>query len=161
MRNTDWFTRYLVLGLCGPLIFLNIWLMGQVFHFFEQVITITALSAILALLLNYPVQWLTQIHIKRPWAIFVVGSLAITLVVMVALALLPLVLNQAIELLEAIPRWLSDSSDQIRMLDDLASSRRWPIDFSQVTNQLQGLIQSLLEWLPQLAIGTLGRILMR
>ena len=158
MRNNDWFMRYLVLGLCGPLIFLNVWLMGQVYHFFEQVISITALSAILALLLNYPVQWLTKINIRRQWAIFVVASLAITLLVMVALAVVPLVLNQAIELLEAIPQWLSESSDQITMLDELAKTRRWPIDFSQVTSQLQGLIQSLLEWLPELAVSTLGRI---
>ena len=93
IRNTDWFMRYLVLGLCGPLIFLNIWLMGQVYHFFEQVISITALSSILALLLNYPVQWLTKINIRRQWAIFIVAGLAITILVMLALAVVPLVIN--------------------------------------------------------------------
>lgn len=150
--------RYLLIGLCGPLLFLNIWLMGQTFHFFEQVITITALSAILALLLNYPVQWLEKISIRRNLAILVVAVIAISVMVMITITVVPLLLNQAIELLEDIPQWLSDSSDQINSLDQFAKSRRWPIDLNQVTIQLQRLIQSLLEWLPKLAIGTLGRL---
>ena len=132
--------------------------MGQSFQFFEQVITITVLSAIFALLLNYPVHWLEQIRIKRQVAIFLVGFVAIALVVMVALSVIPLLINQAVELLEDIPQWLSDSSDQITMLDQFAKSQRWPIDVTQVTVQVQRLIEVVLEWLPEFAIGTLGRI---
>ena len=158
MKINDWFMRYLLLGLAGPLLFLNFWLMGQTFIFFEQVITITVLSAIFALLLNYPVRWLERLRVKRVLAIFIVGFVAIAVVVTIAVSVIPLVINQAVELLEDIPQWLSDSSDQISTLDQFAKAQRWPININQVTSQVQRLIELVLEWLPEFAFGTLGRI---
>ncbi len=162
MKTTDWFLRYLLLALCGPLLFLNVWVMGQAFRFFEQAITITVLSAIFALLLNYPVRWLEKARMKRELAIFLVGCVATTLVVMVALAVIPLLIKQTTELLQAIPDWLSSSSDQIGMLDEFAKSRNWSIDVNQVTTQMttqiERVVQVVLDWLPEFALGTLGRI---
>lgn len=158
MRNIDWFLRYLLIALVGPLIYLNIWLMGQTFRFFEQFITITALSAIFALLLNYPIRWLEKARIRRQIAILVVGMVAISVLGMVAITVVPLLIQQAIELLGDIPQWLSDSRDQINTLDQFAKTRRWPINLNQVTVQIERFIQTVLEWLPELAFGTLGRI---
>jgi predicted PurR-regulated permease PerM len=158
MRNIDWFLRYLLIALVGPLIYLNIWLMGQTFRFFEQFITITALSAIFALLLNYPIQWLEKAQIRRQIGILAVGMVAISVLGMVAITVVPLLIQQAIELLGDIPQWLSDSRDQINMLDQFAKTRRWPINLNQVTVQIERFIQAVLEWLPEFAFGTLGRI---
>lgn len=158
MRNIDWFLRYLLIALVGPLIYLNIWLMGQTFRFFEQFITITALSAIFALLLNYPIRWLEKARIRRQIAILVVGMVAISVLGMVAITVVPLLIQQAIELLGDIPQWLSDSRDQINTLDQFAKTRRWPINLNQVTVQIERFIQTVLEWLPEFAFGTLGRI---
>lgn len=158
MRQSDWFIRYLSLGLSGPLIYLNVWLLGQSFKFFEQVITITALAAILALLLNYPVQWLQHRGVRRSLGIFFVAIVALSLLVLTGVAVIPSVINQATELLQAIPQWLADSSEPMNAFNEFAKERRLPIDVVQVTNQLERLINTVLELLPQLAVSTLGRV---
>lgn len=158
MRQTDWMIRYLLLGLWGPLIYLNLWLLGQVFNFFEQVITITTLAAILSLLLNYPVQWLGRAGVRRNIAILLVAVLAFSLLVLIGVAIIPSVINQATELLQAIPQWLADSNKPMSAFNQFAQNRRLPIDVEQVKLQLERGIQLMLELLPEFAISTLGRL---
>lgn len=157
-RHLDRVIQYLFWGLLGPLIFLNIWLLGQLFRFFEHVVTVSALAAILALLLNYPVQWLGYFKIRRSLAIAMVALTALTLLILLGIAVVPSLVNQATDLLQQIPKWLTDSQDQIDQLAAFTRNRRLPIDLNQVTKQLETFIQTVLNRLPDLAIGTLGRL---
>jgi len=53
MRRSTYFQRLVIFGLSGPIVALNIWLLSQAFRYFEHLITVLTVAAILAFLLNY------------------------------------------------------------------------------------------------------------
>lgn len=56
MRRSANLQRLLILGLSGPIIALNIWVLSQIFRYFEHLFAVLTIAAILAFLLNYAVQ---------------------------------------------------------------------------------------------------------
>ena len=55
-RSTRDLKRLLYFGLLFPLVALNVWMFGMVLTYFQQLVTLLIVSAILAFLLDYPVQ---------------------------------------------------------------------------------------------------------
>jgi predicted PurR-regulated permease PerM len=155
----DLYRRYLVWGVSGPLIFLNFWVLGQLFAYFEQFITILVTASILGLLLSYPVRALEKRRVGRLIAILLVLVLVVATVVLLGVTVIPLVLDQANQLLDALPEWLDRTKQQLLWLQEFAQQRRVNIDFNQLAIQLEKLAQTMVTGLPGLAIGTLGRLL--
>src|SRR5919199_5687276 len=125
--------RLLILGLSGPLLALNIWILSQVFGYFQQLITVLVVSAILAFLLNYPVRILVRFYRSRSQAVIVVLLLALTLLVILGITLVPILINQTAELLNKIPDWLEASNANLDRLHAWTKQRDLPIDFKAVT----------------------------
>lgn len=158
MRRADLTRRYLLLGFSGPVIVLNLWLLGLVFHYFEQLITILVTAAILSLLLNYLVQLFERVRLSRLQAVLMVLFITLVALVLMGLTLIPMVLQQATQLLEGLPEWLNDASTRLLWLERLSQNRMLPFRLDQLTAQAEQQIQTLLGLLPGLAVGTLGKL---
>lgn len=159
MRPRSYLTRdFLILGLSGPVIVLNLWILAQIFRYFEQLITILAIAAILALLLSYVVRLLEKLFCSRLQAVILVCLVFLSLLGVLGLTLIPVVLEQATQLLQVLPAWLDASNQNLRGLSEFIDKRNFPLNLNQITHQLEAQIQILLGLLPGLAIGTLGRL---
>jgi len=163
MRLSPYVQRLLLLGLSGPLLALNIWLLSQFFRYFEHLITVLIVSAILAFLLNYPVRSLVRFYRSRSQAVIVVLLLALTILVILGITLVPILINQTAELLNKIPDWLEASNTNLDRLHAWTKQRNLPIDFKGVTSRLNANIESQVQVLATqvlgFALGTLSGLL--
>lgn len=159
MRRSASLQRLLIYGLSGPIIALNIWLLSVFFRYFQHPITILSIAAILAFLLNYAVKFFERIALNRPQAVIIVLLVTLTLLVILGVTLVPVVIDQTIQLLNKIPDWLTASQANLEYFEDLAKKRRLPIDLRVVTNQINANIQSLVQQLASGAVGFAGTVL--
>lgn len=118
------------------LLFALAWAIVQVLAYFETVLVIFIFAAILAFLLNYPVQW-----IKR----FLPHWVAVTLVFLSSLLLLGglivtlglAVISQAQQLLEQAPQLINFAIELLDDLQSLLTDWNFNVDFSTVEAQLR------------------------
>lgn len=163
MRRSANLQRLFILGLMGPIVALNLWVLSQIFRYFEHLITLLTIAAILAFLLNYPVQFFERIKITRTQAVIVVLFLTMALLLVLGLTLVPAVVDQTSQLLNKLPEWLQASQQNLDDLDRWARVRRFPVDLkgfstrlnTNIENQLQALATQALG----LAVGTLTGVL--
>jgi len=153
MRRSASLQRLLIYGLSGPVIALNVWLLSVLFSYFQHPITILSAAAILAFLLNYPVKFFERARITRTQAVIIVLLATLTLLFILGVTLVPLVIDQTIQLLNNIPDWLSASQANLEQFEKFAKQRRLPLDLSIVSNQINANIQN---WVQQLASGAVG-----
>ncbi len=161
MRMRHWASlkNLLVYGLSAPIIALNVGLLSVIFHYFRHPLTILSIAAILAFLLNYPVRFLERGRISREWAVTIVLLLTLTLLILIGITLVPLVINQTIQLTDRIPDWLNSFQDQLEQLQEIAKKRRLPlINFRILANQTNASIENLLKELPLGAVGFAGTL---
>lgn len=153
MRRSASFQRLLIFGLSGPIVALNIWLLSQAFRYFEHLITVLAVAAILAFLLNYLVQFFERGRITRTQAVIVVLFVSLTFLVFVGLILVPLITDQLVQLLKGIPGWLERSQDTLEWLDNSARARRLPLDLQGFSSRVNARIESQVQALAGQAVG--------
>lgn len=155
--------RLLILGLIGPIAALNIWLLGQVLYYFEHLVTVLIVSAILAFLLNYPVRWFERIRIKRTGAVVIVLLSTVTVFSVLALTLVPILLDQTNQLLIKIPGWLEASRQNLDFWDEWARQRNLPVDLrgfgGKLSLQIESQIQAYASQALGLAIGTVSGLI--
>lgn len=159
MRRSASLQRFLIYGLSGPIIALNVWLLSVLFHYFQHPITILSTAAILAFLLNYPVKFFKRARITHTQAVIIVLLVTLTLLVILGVTLVPLVIDQTIQLLNKIPDWLTASQRNLLQFEELAKQRRLPLDLKIVTSQINTNIQSLVQQLASGAVGFAGTLL--
>lgn len=159
MHRSAYFQRLLIIGLSGPLVALNLWILIQVFVYFQHLITVLLVSAILAFLLNYPVQFLARFYRSRSQAVIVVLLVTLTLFLILGLTLVPLLTQQTAELLKNIPAWLQASNANLERWENWAKVRDLPLDLKgfsgRVSANIEGQVQILATKVPGFAIGTL------
>lgn len=153
MRRWTSLQNLVIYGLSGPIIALNVWLLSELFKYFRNPITILSIAAILAFLLNYPVKFLQKIRFSRPQAIIIVLLLSLAIVIVVGITLVPIVIDQTIQLLNQIPDWLTSSQDNLEDLQALVKKRRLPIDLNVVSSQINANIEKLVQTLASAAVG--------
>jgi predicted PurR-regulated permease PerM len=157
-RSTD-LQRLLVLGLSGPIAVLNIWLLAQIFNYFDHLFTVLTVAAILAFLLNYPVKWIERARINRTGAVVIVLLLAVAILVFLTLTLMPILIKQTVQLLDKIPAWLEASRQNFDAWDNFAKAKSFPIDLrgfgGRISTQLENQVQGLATQALSLALGTL------
>jgi len=159
MRRFSSLQTLLIYGLSGPIIALNIWLLSVLFHFFQNPITILSIAAILAFLLNYPVKLFERVRITRIQAVIIVLVLTLTLFIVLGVTLVPLLIDQTIQLLNKIPDWLTTSQANLDHLESWAKQRRLAIDLKLVTNQINANIQTLVQQIASGVVGFAGTLL--
>jgi len=149
----------LIYGLSAPIIALNVGLLSVIFDYFRRPLTILSIAAILAFLLNYPVSFLERGRISRQWAVTLVLLLTLILMTLIGITLVPLVINQTIQLADKIPDWLSSFRDQLEQVQEIAKRRSLPqIDVKILFNQINASIENLLKDLPLGAVGFAGTL---
>jgi predicted PurR-regulated permease PerM len=157
-RSTD-LQRLLVLGLSGPIAALNLWLLGVAFNYFDHLVTVVTVAAILAFLLNYPVKWLERVRVKRTGGVVIVLLIAVALLVIMTLTLMPVLLKQTTQLLDRLPGWLQESRQNLDAWDNWGRERNFPIDLKgfggRLSNQIENQIQGVATQALGLALGTL------
>jgi predicted PurR-regulated permease PerM len=159
MRRSASLQRLLVYGLSGPIIALNIWLLSVFFHYFQHPITMLSIAAILSFLLNYPVKLFKRARITQTQAVIVVLLVTLTLVVILGVTLVPMLIEQTIQLLNKIPDWLTTSQRNLEHVEALARQRRLPLDLKVVSDQINANIQNLVQQLASGAVGVAGTLL--
>lgn len=163
MRRLPNVQRLLIVGFSGPIIALNIWLLSQAFRYFEHLITVLTISAILAFLLNYPVRILERFRLKRDQAVIIVLLLTLTLLGFLGVTLVPILIDQTAELLKNIPDWLKASNENLNQWEIWARERRLPIDFkgfiTRITSRIDTQVQAVAAQAVGLALGTVSGLL--
>ncbi|MEA5616630.1 AI-2E family transporter [Cronbergia sp. UHCC 0137] len=159
MRRSASLQTLLIYGLSGPIIALNVWLLSVLFRFFQNPITILSIAAILAFLLNYPVKLFEKARITHTQAVIIVLFITLTLFVVLGVTLVPVVIDQTIQLLNKIPDWLSASQENLEKWETLAKQRRLPVDLRVISGQINGSIQNLVQQIASGAVGVAGTLL--
>lgn len=153
MRRSAYFKRLVIFGLSGPVVALNIWLLSQAFRYFEHLLTVLTVAAILAFLLNYPVQFFERARITRAQAVIIVLLVSVTLLVFIGLILVPVVTDQTIQLLKGIPGWLQNIQENLGWLDNFARARRLPLDLKGFSSRINANIETQVQALAGQAVG--------
>ncbi|MBW4579894.1 MAG: AI-2E family transporter [Tildeniella nuda ZEHNDER 1965/U140] len=163
MHRSAKLQRLFIFGLSGPIVALNVWLLTQVFRYFEHLITLLAIAAILAFLLNYSVQFFERARMTRPQAVIIVLLVTFTLLLLAGLTLVPLLIQQTTQLLERIPASLEASRDNLQAFDSWAKARNLPLDLQGITGRINGQIESQLQTLAaqalSVALGTVSGLI--
>ncbi|QYO63528.1 AI-2E family transporter [Leptolyngbya sp. 7M] len=158
MQLSELIRRYLLYGLSGPIIVLNLWVLSQVFQYFEGLITFLILSIILALILDYLVRLFERFRLNRTQAVLLVLFLFLVTLIILGFTLLPIVIGQATQLLQGLPALLEAGNRNINWLQSFINQHKLPFDLDQITNQVNNQVQAGIAELPELAINTVGQI---
>ncbi len=162
-RSSTNIQNLLLIGLGGPIVGLNLWVISQLFRYFEHLITILTVAALVAFLLNYPVKILERVQFTRSAAI--VGVLLITLAILVILGVtvVPSAIDQTAELIQQVPEWLKASNENINGWEEWGKSKNLPIDLNilrgQINAKIETQIQALGSQVLGLAVGTVSGVL--
>lgn len=154
--------QWLTLGLPFPLIVFNGWLALQVFQYFQPLVTIFGLAALLAFVLNYPVQFLQQRQVSRNYAVALVFLIALVVLVTFGITIIPILLEQLSEGAKLLPSWIDAGDQKLQSLNQWAATQNLPINIShvvtQLTDRLPDELQSLAEELVNLAVGAIDSV---
>ncbi len=152
-RSTRDLKRLLYFGLLFPLVALNVWMLGVVLTYFQQLVTLLIVSAILAFLLDYPVRAFEKIRIPRAIGIIIVLLLTVTLLTVVGVTVIPMLVNQSAQLFGNIPSWLEAAKSHGVALESWAKQLNLPIDLQGFSGRLSGQIESQSQELAKQALG--------
>jgi predicted PurR-regulated permease PerM len=158
MQLSELIRRYLLYGLSGPIIVLNLWVLGQLFKYFEGVITFTILSIILALILDYLVKLFERFGSNRTQAVLLVLCIFLVTLVILGFTLIPIVTQQATQLVQGLPALLEEGGRNINQLQRFINQHNLPFDLNQISEQINNQARVIVANLPELAINTLGQI---
>ncbi|WP_414578232.1 AI-2E family transporter [Anabaena sp. CCY 9402-a] len=137
--------KWLIITLLFPLVFLNGWLVFRLFQYFQPLVTIFVLAALLAFILNYPVSLLQQRGIKRNYAVALVFFVNLLLLVAIGIILLPIALEQFNDIAKLLPQWIDSSQEKIKNLNDLFISEKLHIDLGEILTRITDKIPDELE----------------
>ena len=154
--------QWLVLALLFPLIFLNGWLAIQLIKYFQPLVTIFILAILLSFILNYPVSFIQQRGVKRNQAVILIFLPALIILFILAITLIPFILEEFNEIAKLIPQWIDSGSQQIQALHDWAISKGLPIKLTQLVTQVKDRLPNELNYftheLISLALNTIDSI---
>jgi predicted PurR-regulated permease PerM len=145
--------RLLYVGLLFPMVTLNVWVLGVVLTYFQQLVTLLIVSAILAFLLDYVVRGLERVRVPRSGAVILVLLGTVAVLGIVGVTLVPLLVTQSVQLFNNIPNWLEASRGHVTELDTWAKGRNFPIDLQGFSGRLSGQIESQSQELAKQALG--------
>jgi predicted PurR-regulated permease PerM len=150
----------LLIGFGFPVIGLNLWVLSQFFRYFEHLITILTIAALIGFLLNYPVKILERFHFRRVPAIIGVLLITLTLLTILGVTVVPSAIDQTTQLVKQIPEWIQSSNDNINAWEEWGKSKGLLLDFNVLRNQINAKIDAQIQIVGSqvvgIAVGTLS-----
>ncbi|MDX2273352.1 MAG: AI-2E family transporter [Cyanobacteriota bacterium] len=144
------------------LIVISGWLAMKVGQTFGHLITTILTAAVLAFLLNYPVQVLRQYRIGRGWAVALVFTLSVLLLVLVGVAVVPVLAKQLVQLGARIPSWVDKLQELLDTFSNWAYERNIPFGQTELVDTLISRLQLSAERLAgqslDLLLGTFNQV---
>jgi predicted PurR-regulated permease PerM len=134
-----WLTWF-VIGLCLPLLSLNGWLLVMIVQALQPLPSIFIMALLAAFVLDYPVRWMERHRVRRSWAIAIVCSITMILLVSLGIVLVPIALGQLAELIQSLPSWMGSAEQQLTKAESWFQGRHWVIDLGKL---LPRLLESL------------------
>ena len=153
------FPRWLRLSLVLPLLGVNLFVLRQVMLRLAPFPALFLAAALIAFLLDIPGRWLQQRGLPRPLSLLLVLGLTVSGVTLGTIVLVPLLLQQLGDLINALPGWLTQAQEQLNRLQELADQRGWPTDLSPFTDNLLLRATRLASGLSQQLLGLLSATL--
>lgn len=150
-------TRLLIIGLTGPIITLNFWAFASISSYFGTLVGVLVLASLLAFILNYPVTWIeSQGNLRGPAAI-VVFLLTLLILAGLGVTLVPVVLNQAQQLVVRLPEWVGSGQNRLLEFGQWLDTLNLPItvDVDALANQLLERLKEQLQAVAREALNLL------
>ncbi|WP_232432090.1 AI-2E family transporter [Chamaesiphon minutus] len=144
--------QWLQISLAFPLIFLNGWLIGLLYHFLQPISSIVITACLVTFLLDYPIAFLERRGLPRALSIGLVLIIAIALVGAVGFGLLPIVFQQLQEFVNRLPAWLTAAQQQVDSLSTLPIFQDIPIELTNLTAGLSERVTQTLQLASRKAI---------
>ncbi len=162
-RSSPNFQNLLIIGLGFPVVGLNLWVLSQIFRYFEHPIVILTIAALIAFLLNYPVKILERLHFKRLPAIVSVLFITVALLIILGVTVVPSALEQTAQLVQQVPEWIRASNENINAWEEWGKLKGLPVDLNVLRTQINTKIDTQLQEIGAqilgLAVGTLSGVL--
>jgi predicted PurR-regulated permease PerM len=147
------------LGLTLPLLVLNMFVLRQVLVPLAPFPSLFLGAALIAFLLDIPSRWLTRRGMPRVLALLLVLGLGLALLVLASLWLLPRLVQQLGDLLNALPGWLAQGQMLLDQTQLWAAAHGLPADFSNFSSELLTGSTKVASQLSQRLLGLLGATL--
>ena len=147
---------WLRLSLALPLLTLNLWVLRQLLLPLAPFPALFLAAALIAFLLDLPTRWLADRGLPRLLAVLLVVGLGLGLLVLSALWLLPRLIEQLGELINALPSWLVEGEIWLDRLEAWAADRGLPTEFTDLSSTLFARASQLASQLSQRVLGILG-----
>jgi predicted PurR-regulated permease PerM len=122
-------------------IVISAWLAMQVGRVFGHLLTILLTSAVLAFLLNYPVQALRQAKVSRGLAVALVFTVSVLVFVLLGIAVVPTLTRQISQLGAKIPGWVESLQVQLEVLSRWAAERNISLGQMDLVDTLTSRLQ--------------------
>jgi predicted PurR-regulated permease PerM len=163
MRRSVNFQNLLIIGFSGPVLALNVWVLSQIFRYFEHLVTVLTIAALVAFLLNYPVRALERLRIRRFPAIGMTVLTAIAIFVILGVTVVPSAIEQTSQLIQQVPEWLKASNDNVNRWELWGKSKGLPLDLNVLRTQINAKIDTQIQLIASqvlnLAVGTVSGLL--
>ena len=147
---------WLRLSLALPLLALNLWVLRQLLLPLAPFPALFVAAALIAFLLDLPTRWLARRGLPRQLAVLAEVGVGLALLVLSALWLLPRLVEQLGELINALPGWLSEGEQWLDRLEAWAADRHLPTEFTDLSSTLFARASQLASQLSQRLLGILG-----
>ncbi len=144
--------QWVKVSLAFPLIFLNGWLLGLLYHFLQPISSIVVTACLMTFLLDYPIAFLERRGLPRALAIGLVLVIAVALVGAVSFGLLPIVFRQLEEFVNRLPAWLAAAQQQVTNLSTLPIFQNIPIELTNLTAGLSDRVTQTIQLASRKAI---------
>jgi predicted PurR-regulated permease PerM len=143
-------------GLALPLVVLNVWVLRQVLVPLAPFPALFLTAALIAFLLDIPSRWLLQRGLPRWLSVLSVLGLGFGLLALAALLLIPRLVQQLGDLIDALPEWLAQGETLLLQLQGWAAERGLPTDFGDLSSDLLTRTSKLASQLSQRMLALLG-----
>ena len=141
------FPRWLRNSLLFPLFFFNGWLFTRLVSFLQPLVTLVLIAIILALVLDYPVQFLQRRGVPRAVSLSLVLVVAIAAIFIGGFLVLPALVSQIGTFINQLPQWVASSDGLLSWLDQLPMAESLDVSFNdlqaQLVRQMTGVMRTL------------------
>jgi predicted PurR-regulated permease PerM len=134
-RRLNW-QEWLFFGSIGPIVAINLWLISQIFRYFELLLTLSIVSAVFAFLLNFPVRFLEKRRLSHGRAIALVLLVTVAVAAILGVTVLPNLITQTSDLLAQTPQWFKAIDRYLTEFQNWSRNRNLPIDIDIIRTQI-------------------------
>ena len=146
-------------GLALPLLTLNLFVLRQLLVPLAPFPGLFLTAALIAFLLSIPSRWLRARGLPDWLAISLVFLVAVGILVISGITLVPLLIDQLAQLINALPGWLEASQGLIARLQEWATARGLPSEFADLSSDVLTRASRLASQFSQQLLSILGATL--